>query len=125
MAAKCKAVWNGYGPTETTIYATWQLISKEHLANCPGEFAAIGSPLANVETWILDKNGERVPVGVPGELYIGGKGVTSGYLQRPELTNERFTSPPAPLLKERGRGEVYRKKISTAPIAVNNKMSCR
>ena len=90
MIACCKAVWNGYGPTETTIYATYQLISEEHLAACPGEFAAIGSPIANTEMWILDKNGEPVPVGVPGELWIGGNGVASGYLNRPELTNEKF-----------------------------------
>ncbi|MBI5914993.1 MAG: amino acid adenylation domain-containing protein, partial [Bacteroidetes bacterium] len=90
MAACCKAVWNGYGPTETTIYATYQLISEEHLAACPGEFAAIGSPIANVEMLILDKNGEQVPVGVPGELFIGGNGVAGGYLNRPELTGEKF-----------------------------------
>ncbi|MEK7254696.1 MAG: non-ribosomal peptide synthetase, partial [Bacteroidota bacterium] len=95
MVDSCKAVWNGYGPTETTIYATYQLVTHEHLATCPGEFAAIGRPIANVETVILDKNGEPVPVGVPGELFIGGKGVAAGYLKRPELTAAQFT-PPAP-----------------------------
>ncbi|MCF8246999.1 MAG: amino acid adenylation domain-containing protein [Saprospiraceae bacterium] len=96
LAAKmmhcCGKVWNGYGPTETTIYATWQLISEEHLATCPGEFAAIGAPIANVKMLILDKNGEQVPVGVPGELFIGGNGVAAGYLNRPELTAERFVT---------------------------------
>ncbi len=90
MAACCKAVWNGYGPTETTIYATYQRISDEHLAACPGEFAAIGSPIANTEMLILDKNGEPTPVGVPGELFIGGEGVARGYLNRAELTDEKF-----------------------------------
>ena len=90
MATCCKAVWNGYGPTETTIYATYQLVTEEHLECCPGEFVAIGSPIANTEMFIFDKNGEQVPVGVPGELYIGGSGVTNGYLNRPELTNEKF-----------------------------------
>ncbi len=91
MMHRCAKVWNGYGPTETTIYATWQLITEKHLATCPGEFAAIGSPIANVTMMILDKNGEQVPVGVPGELFIGGNGVASnGYLNRPELTVERF-----------------------------------
>ncbi|MCU0348703.1 MAG: amino acid adenylation domain-containing protein, partial [Saprospiraceae bacterium] len=91
MMLCCGKVWNGYGPTETTIYATWQLITEEHLAACPGEFAAIGSPIANVELFILDKNGEQVPIGVPGELFIGGNGVaTNGYLNRPGLTAERF-----------------------------------
>ena len=92
MMHRCAKVWNGYGPTETTIYTTWQLITEEHLAACPGEFAAIGSPIANVEMLILDKNGEQVPVGVPGELFIGGHGVAAGYLNRPELTAERFVN---------------------------------
>jgi amino acid adenylation domain-containing protein len=91
MLQRCGKVWNGYGPTETTIYATWQPITEAHLATCPGEFAAIGSPIANVDMLILDKNGEQVPIGVPGELFIGGKGVANGYLNRPELTKERFT----------------------------------
>jgi thioesterase domain-containing protein/acyl carrier protein len=109
MAACCKAVWNGYGPTETTIYATYQRISEKHLADCPGEFAAIGSPIANTAMLILDKNGEPVPVGVPGELYIGGEGVAAGYLNREELTKEKFVAkshalsslipPPSPLYK--------------------------
>ena len=86
----CQQVWNGYGPTETTIYATWQLITEEHLAACPGEFAAIGSPIANTTMRILDRNGEPVPVGVPGELYIGGNGVATGYLKRPELNRAMF-----------------------------------
>jgi amino acid adenylation domain-containing protein len=99
MAVCCKAVWNGYGPTETAIYATYQRITEEHLAACPGEFAAIGSPIANTEMWILDKNGEPVPTGVPGELYIGGKGVSNGYLNRPELTAEKFIlSHPSSLI---------------------------
>ncbi len=100
MLQRCGKVWNGYGPTETTIYATWQLITEAHLAACPGEFAAIGSPIANVDMLILDKNGEQVPLGVPGELFIGGKGVANGYLNRAELTKERFvtqtTSPCFP-----------------------------
>jgi thioesterase domain-containing protein/acyl carrier protein len=90
MMHRCGKVWNGYGPTETTIYATWQLITEEHLAACPGEFAAIGSPIANVTMLVLDKNGQQVPVGVPGELFIGGNGVASGYLNRAELTAEKF-----------------------------------
>lgn len=95
LASRCKAVWNGYGPTETTIYTTYQRISPAHLAGCPGEFAAIGSPIANVQTLILDKNGEAVPLGVPGELYIGGPGVAAGYLNRAELTAEKFVNRPA------------------------------
>lgn len=90
----CKAVWNGYGPTEATVYAAFQRISEEHLADCPEEFAAIGGPLANEELVIVDKNGEAVPIGVPGELLIGGNGVSTGYLNRPELTEEKFVAVP-------------------------------
>jgi amino acid adenylation domain-containing protein len=90
MAASCKKVYNGYGPTETTIYATYQEVTEEHLARCPGEYVAIGSPIANTEMFVLDKHRQQVPVGVPGELFIGGKGVSNGYLNRDELTNERF-----------------------------------
>ena len=93
MAACCKRVYNGYGPTETTIYATYQEVTAEHLARCPGEFVAIGSPIANTELFVLDKNGQPVPVGVPGELLIGGMGVSNGYLNRIELTKERFLDP--------------------------------
>lgn len=90
MMKKCQTVWNGYGPTETTIYATWQKVTAEHLANCPGEYVAIGSPIANVEMVVFDENKKAVPIGVPGELYIGGKGVTNGYLNRKKLTAEKF-----------------------------------
>ena len=104
MAACCKRVYNGYGPTETTIYATYQEVTEDHLSRCPGEHVAIGSPIANTEMFVLDKNGQHVPVGVPGELFIGGKGVSSGYLNRKELTKARFihspfTSQHSPLYK--------------------------
>lgn len=98
MAKSCKAVWNGYGPTETTIYATYQKVTPEHLKNCTGEFVAIGSPIANTEMIVLDKEGEQLPIGVAGELYIGGKGVSSGYLNRTELTHEKFV----PISTEKG-----------------------
>ncbi|HHM21057.1 MAG TPA: non-ribosomal peptide synthetase [Bacteroidetes bacterium] len=90
LADRCKKVFNGYGPTETTIYATWQEVTPEHLNRCPGEYVAIGSPIANVQLHILDKNQQPVPIGVPGELYIGGNGLSSGYLNRPDLTAQRF-----------------------------------
>lgn len=92
MIACCKEVWNGYGPTEATIYTSFQKVTAEHLSACPGEYAAIGRPLANVELLILDKNGEQVPRGIPGELFIGGAGVAQGYLHRPELTERAFVA---------------------------------
>jgi acyl carrier protein len=82
-------VCNLYGPSETTTYSTWVAMRR-------GEpFAPhIGRPITNTRIYILDIHGEAVPVGVTGELYIGGEGVARGYLNRPELTAERFLTDP-------------------------------
>ncbi|MFN0059611.1 MAG: MupA/Atu3671 family FMN-dependent luciferase-like monooxygenase [Planctomycetota bacterium] len=76
-------VLNMYGPTETTIWSTTATLA----ANSP---VTIGRPIANTEIYVLDSHRRLVPLGAPGELYIGGDGVTRGYLHRPELTAERF-----------------------------------
>jgi amino acid adenylation domain-containing protein len=76
---------NAYGPTETTIWATLHDCRAEQSGPPP-----IGRPIANMSTYILDAHAEPVPVGVIGELYIGGVGVTRGYLDRPDLTASRF-----------------------------------
>lgn len=88
LLRRAGAVWNGYGPTETTICSTlWQVQ--------PGEGPlSIGRPLANTRTYVLASGMEPVPIGVPGELYIGGAGVARGYWRRPELTMERFVPDP-------------------------------
>src|SRR5690606_22707596 len=80
---------NLYGPTEATVDATAAVI-----AEAP-KSAVIGRPLANVQTYVLDTHGQPVPIGVPGELYIGGAGVARGYHNQPDLTRERFVAPPA------------------------------
>jgi amino acid adenylation domain-containing protein len=82
---------NVYGPTETTTFATWFEVSQ-----LPDDAmsAPIGRPIANTTTYILDERQQPVPIGVPGELYVGGDGVALGYLDRPELTRERFVKDP-------------------------------
>lgn len=82
---------NAYGPTETTILATTYLCdpAATYRAGPP-----IGKPLPNVKTYVLDAHLQPVPVGIPGELCIGGVGVSTGYLNRPELTAEKFVQHP-------------------------------
>lgn len=83
--------FNGYGPTETTIGAAWYKVSNP----IPGTVTVpIGKPLQNVRTYILDAQAQPVPIGVPGELHIGGVGLARGYLNRPDLTAERFIPDP-------------------------------
>ncbi|WP_255356366.1 amino acid adenylation domain-containing protein, partial [Lysobacter sp. Root983] len=82
---------NGYGPTETTTFACTHLI--EALAE-DATSVPIGRPIANTQVYILDAQGEPVPVGVAGELHIGGDGVARGYLNQPALTAERFVRDP-------------------------------
>ncbi len=90
---------NMYGPTETTIW------SAVHRVDSVDGIVPLGRPLVNQAVYILDSRQQPVPVGVPGELVIGGKGVVRGYLHRPELTNERFI--PHPFNGAAG-GRVYR-----------------
>lgn len=79
-------VWNMYGPTETTI---WSTVYRMCLKDGP---VLIGRPIANTRIYILDDTMMPVPIGATGELYVGGAGVAWGYLNRPELTEERFIS---------------------------------
>lgn len=86
-----KRLLNAYGPTETTTFATTYDIE-----SLPGETTniPIGRPIANTRLYLLDPHGEPVPLGAAGELYIGGDGVADGYLNRPELTAQRFLADP-------------------------------
>src|SRR5690606_10367292 len=80
-------LWNLYGPTETTVWSTIERVRS-------GDPITVGRPIANTTVYVLDEHMQPVPVGVPGELWIGGAGVAQGYLNRPELTAERFRESP-------------------------------
>ena len=82
-----KKIYNGYGPSETTVFSTFTDVTEKNKIN-------IGVPLANTQMYILDKNLKVVPIGVTGELYISGDGVGKGYLNRGDLTKERYINNP-------------------------------
>jgi amino acid adenylation domain-containing protein len=94
LVETCGAVWNMFGPTETTIWSTISPITEADVATAGSPTMSIGRPIANTVCRVLDANTALVPIGVPGELYIGGAGVARGYLDRPELTAERFVVDP-------------------------------
>jgi amino acid adenylation domain-containing protein len=86
LVATCGSVWNMYGPTETTIWSS--------VAQLESDEVTIGKPIANTQMYVLDGNREPVPRGVVGDLWIGGEGVARAYLNRAELTAERFLPNP-------------------------------
>ncbi|MDH5833931.1 non-ribosomal peptide synthetase [Luteimonas kalidii] len=88
LLPRCGELWNLYGPTETTVWSTATRVLPAPDAGPPD--IHIGRPIANTQVWILDAHGQPCPRGVPGEICIGGEGVSLGYLARPELTAERF-----------------------------------
>ena len=83
---------NGYGPTECTTFACCQRIPRENSAL--GGTVPIGRPIGNTRAYVLDDGGRLAPIGVAGELHLGGTGVARGYLGRPDLTAERFLPDP-------------------------------
>ncbi|ARI83905.1 non-ribosomal peptide synthetase [Microcystis aeruginosa] len=102
---QCPQLVNMYGITETTVHVTYRPLSMTDLDSTA---SVIGRPIPDLKVYLLDQHLQLVPVGVPGEMYVGGAGVTKGYLNRPELTTERFlsspfekdeVSPPTPLNK--------------------------
>jgi amino acid adenylation domain-containing protein len=88
LAPRAQALWNMYGPTETTVWSTVQ-----HLLSSDSAIR-IGHPIGNTQVYVLDKEHQLVPVGVLGELCIGGSGVAQGYLNKGAITAERFIPDP-------------------------------
>ena len=82
------SLWNLYGPTETTIWSTVHEVTRE------ADSTPIGRPIANTQIYILDSHLQPIPAGLPGELYIGGDGLSRGYLGRADLTAEKFIPNP-------------------------------
>ena len=80
-------IYNMYGPTETTIWSTMKDVTHENIIT-------IGKPIANTKCYILNRNQKLLPIGIKGELYIGGEGVSKGYLNREDLNNEKFIQSP-------------------------------
>jgi natural product biosynthesis luciferase-like monooxygenase protein len=93
------SVTNMYGPTETTIWSSTELV-----CGSP-ESISVGTPIANTQFYVLDAGLEPLPTGVAGELWIGGEGVVRGYHERPDLTAERFVADP---FSDRPGSRIYR-----------------
>ncbi|MFL0660621.1 amino acid adenylation domain-containing protein [Cylindrospermopsis raciborskii UAM/DH-MRr] len=85
---------NLYGPTEACIDATFLSFTKENNHYIKQNMLPIGRPIANTQTYVLDAHLQPVPIGVPGELYIGGMGLARGYCQLPQLTRDKFIAHP-------------------------------
>jgi amino acid adenylation domain-containing protein len=88
LLTRGSCLWHMYGPTETTV---WSSTVELHPGDGP---PPLGGPIVNTRFYVLDPERRPVPIGVPGELYIGGDGVACGYHQRPELTSEKFVEDP-------------------------------
>ncbi|NEO29894.1 MAG: amino acid adenylation domain-containing protein [Symploca sp. SIO3C6] len=94
LLEKVGCLWNIYGPTETTVWSTTYEVKPNRSTRGEGTSELIGRPIANTKVYILDRYLQTVPIGVPGELHIGGAGLARGYLNLPELTKQKFIPNP-------------------------------
>ena len=103
---------NMYGITETTVHVTYHRITEDDLDR---RQSLIGRPIPDLDLYILDQHMNPVPIGVPGELHVGGQGLAHGYLNRPDLTNERFVESDLNSSTERDAG-LYKRLYRTGDI---------
>jgi amino acid adenylation domain-containing protein len=112
--------FNGYGPTETTVGPTFHRVDLEKLHQSGAATVPIGRPLQNIQIYLLDSNQQPVPIGVPGEIYVGGVGVARGYLNQPELTAENFVANPLSSVDQVNRGigdkGILAEQVSPIPL---------
>jgi amino acid adenylation domain-containing protein len=101
LIGRCSEVWNMYGPTEATVWATCHRVEAVGAGRIP-----IGRPIANAQVLVLDDAGNLCPIGVPGEIHLGGDCLALGYLGQPELTAQRFI--PNRYSRDRRAGRLYR-----------------
>jgi len=94
LLKKSQAVWNVYGPTETTIWSSILQVGTQETVQTKGGLESIGHPIANTQIYLLDQYLQLVPIGVSGELHISGDGLARGYLNRPDLTADKFIPHP-------------------------------
>jgi len=102
LIERCGEIWNMYGPTETTVWSTLYNVEK---TSTRSNVVSIGRPLDNTELYVLDSNMQLLPIGVDGELYIGGAGLSRGYWRGPNLTADRFLPHP---FSDRPGARLYR-----------------
>ncbi|MDE9467184.1 non-ribosomal peptide synthetase [Xenorhabdus bovienii] len=102
---------NMYGITETTVHTTYKKLTQGDITTT----SCIGRPLHDMSAYVLDHTGQRLPIGAPGELYIGGAGLARGYLNRPELTAERFIENPFASASDKEHG--YTRLYKTGDLA--------
>jgi amino acid adenylation domain-containing protein len=88
LLSRCESLWNMYGPTETTIWSSSHNVRKDE------KFISIGKPIVGTQMYVLNESLKPVPIGVSGELYIAGDGVTDGYYRNEDLTKEQFRLNP-------------------------------
>ncbi|MEM7555890.1 MAG: amino acid adenylation domain-containing protein [Cyanobacteria bacterium P01_A01_bin.84] len=112
-----REVWNLYGPTEATIWSAVTQFKDVPCSISKNTFVPIGKPINNTQFYVLNNDLQAVPIGVPGELYIGGSGLASCYLNRPELTEKRFIKNPFDKLKVKSQKSKEEEEEFISPSA--------